>query len=158
MAHIVRTTRNLHPMPYYPQTEAAAIPDSAPLTDRFSSASTFVSLHPQTTISLVRLPVVIHCLAMALNCLESHLELLPTEIIREVVNNLCTWDITELSCVSRKLRKVCLPSLFRRVKFEFSQSGFDKLQSLLKSDARHHVVSFTYDAPELLKPGKRCLW
>lgn len=95
---------------------------------------------------------------MALDYLQSHLERLPTEIIRDVVDNLTFWDITELSCVSRRLRKVCLPSLFRRVKFEFSQSGFDKLQSLLKSDARHHVVFFTYDAPELLRLGKRCLW
>ena len=81
----------------------------------------------------------------------------PTEIIRDIVDNLSFWDIIELSYVSKRLRKVCLPSIFHRVKFEFSQSGLDKLQSLLKSDTRHYVVFFTYEAPELLKTGKRFL-
>ena len=94
---------------------------------------------------------------MALDGLKSHLELLLTEIIRDIVNNLSFWDITELSYISKRLRKVSLPSIFHRVKFKFLKSGLDKLQSLLKSDIHHHVVFFTYKAPELLKTSKRFL-
>jgi hypothetical protein len=39
-----------------------------------------------------------------------------------------------------------------------SQAGFEGLKNILKSDARHHVVSFTYAVPELLKTGKYFLW
>lgn len=38
--------------------------------------------------------------------------------------------------------------------FQFSEAGFDKLKSLLKPDTCHHVVSFTYVVPALLKTGK----
>jgi hypothetical protein len=58
----------------------------------------------------------------------------------------------------QRLREVCLSSLFRNVRFSFSKGGFDELKSLLKSDVRHHVVSFTYDIPELLKTGNYLLW
>ena len=47
-----------------------------------------------------------------------------------------------------------MASLFHQVEFQFSEAGFDELKSLLKSDVRHHVVSFTYVVPELLKTGK----
>ena len=87
------------------------------------------------------------------NCLET----LPTEILRTVIDLLTPWDIKRLSCTSNQLREVCLPSLFRRVHFEFSQDSFEELKSFLQSDVRHHVISFTYKVPELLKPGKNLL-
>ncbi|KAG0644948.1 hypothetical protein D0Z07_9341 [Hyphodiscus hymeniophilus] len=81
----------------------------------------------------------------------NRLETLPTEIFRIIINFLCPWDVKDLSRSSKRLREACLPSLFRRVKFQFSQAGFDGLKNLLKSDARNHIVSFTYVVPELLK-------
>jgi hypothetical protein len=49
----------------------------------------------------------------------SGLESLPTEILRDIVDLLPLQDIKQLSCASKRLREICLPSLFRRVKFEF---------------------------------------
>jgi hypothetical protein len=48
------------------------------------------------------------------------LESLPTEILRDMVDLLPLQDIKQLSCASKRLREICLPSLFRRVKFESS--------------------------------------
>jgi hypothetical protein len=84
----------------------------------------------------------------------TRLETLPTEIFRIIIDFLTPWVVKDLSRASKRLRESCLPSLFRRVKFQFSEAGFDGLKSLLKSDARNHIVSFTYVVPELLKAGK----
>jgi hypothetical protein len=83
-----------------------------------------------------------------------YLETLPTEILRDIVDHLSFRDVEPLSLASRRLREVCLPSLFRRVKFEFSEVGFERLETIIGSDVRHHVVSFKYVVPELLKDGK----
>jgi hypothetical protein len=84
----------------------------------------------------------------------NRLETLPTEISRIIIDFLRPWEVKDLSRASKRLREACLPSLFRRVEFQFSEAGFDGLKSLLKSDARNHIVSFTYAVPELLKAGK----
>jgi hypothetical protein len=84
----------------------------------------------------------------------NRLETLPTEIFRIILDFLRRSDVKDLSRASKRLREACLPSLFRRVEFQFSEAGFDELKSLLKSDARNHIVSFTYAVPELLKAGK----
>lgn len=91
---------------------------------------------------------------MSLDCPKTRLELLPTEILRMIVDLLRCWEIKPLSCASKRPRKVVLPSLFRRVEFQFSEAGFDELESLLKSDARLHVVSFNYVVPQPLKTVK----
>ena len=59
------------------------------------------------------------------------LELLPTEILYGIVKRLDSRAIKKLSCISRRMRDVCLPSLFRRVSIEFSNAGFDVLENLL---------------------------
>jgi hypothetical protein len=84
----------------------------------------------------------------------THLGTLPVEILHRVVNLLPPLDIKSLSCASKWLREVCLPSVFRRVRFRFALAGFDGLKGVLKSDIRRCVVSFTYVVPELLKTGK----
>jgi hypothetical protein len=84
----------------------------------------------------------------------SRLETLPTEIFRIIINFLTPWAVKDLSRTSKRLREACLPSLFRRIEFQFSEAGFDGLKSLLKSDARNYIVSFTYAVPELLKASK----
>ena len=84
----------------------------------------------------------------------NRLETLPTEISHIIIDFLTPWNVKDLSRVSKRLREACKPSLFRRVKFQFSEAGFDGLKSLLKSDARNHIASFTYAVPELLKAGK----
>ncbi|KAH8799386.1 hypothetical protein F5884DRAFT_811731 [Xylogone sp. PMI_703] len=82
---------------------------------------------------------------------RSRLENLPPEISRVIIDLLAPWNVKNLSLSSKRLREVCLPSLFRSVEFPFSDAGFDGLKSLMKSDARYHVASFTYAVPELLK-------
>ena len=83
----------------------------------------------------------------------SRLETLPTEILHAVVGLLPVWKIKSLSCASKQLRQACLPIIFRRVKFKFSLSGMEELRAFLKSEVCGHVVSFTYEITELLKPG-----
>ncbi|KAJ9315767.1 hypothetical protein DTO271D3_4023 [Paecilomyces variotii] len=83
---------------------------------------------------------------------NTFLELLPTEILYDIRDLLQIQDIKHLSCVSKKLRQICLPLLFHEVKFRFSKPGFDELRSFIESEVRHYTVSFTYVAPQLLRP------
>ncbi|KAE8384352.1 hypothetical protein BDV23DRAFT_177127 [Aspergillus alliaceus] len=71
----------------------------------------------------------------------SHIKLLPVKILYIL-----------LSLVSKYLRQVCLPSLFQKIKFKFSATRLDKLQCILRADIYQHVISVTYNVPELLKP------
>jgi hypothetical protein len=90
---------------------------------------------------------------MNLRSQNTHFETLTAEALYVVIDLLSLSEIKQLSCTNTRLREACLPFLFRYVKFQFSEAGFDDLRSLL-SDARQHVVSFTYIVPELLNPGK----
>jgi hypothetical protein len=91
---------------------------------------------------------------MSLSYQKSHFETLTAEALHVVIDLLPHWEIKQLSCANKQLREACLPFLFRHVEFQFSKAGFEDLRSLLKSEARQHVVSLTYIAPELLNPGK----
>ncbi|ATY61392.1 F-box Skp2 [Cordyceps militaris] len=84
----------------------------------------------------------------------TRLERLPTEIVHAVVGFLKPWDVKKLSYTSKRLRQACLPTIFRRVEFEFSLHGIGELKDLLKSDVRSHVRSFSYELTGLLKPAK----
>jgi hypothetical protein len=79
---------------------------------------------------------------------------LPPDILHGVVDLLRLQEIKDMSCDSTRMREACLPSLFRRVKFEFSEAGLRELRGILKLDVRCHVVSFTYAVPDLFVPGK----
>jgi len=46
-----------------------------------------------------------------------------------------------------------MPSLFSCVQIPFSTDGFNRIRSLMNTDARYYIGSFTYMVPELLKPG-----
>ena len=98
---------------------------------------------------------------VATKCLETGntvgLESLPTELLRIVVDLLPFQDIKELSYTSKQLRGVYLPSLFRSLKFEFSQAGFEQLESIIELDIRYHMVSFTYIVLDLLRDSKYLL-
>lgn len=74
----------------------------------------------------------------------SRLETLPPEILHNAVELLPLSAIKALSCASKRLREVCLPTLFRRVKFEFSEAGLEELKGIVKS---------TYAVPDLFVPG-----
>jgi hypothetical protein len=83
----------------------------------------------------------------------TRLETLPTEILLAVVDHLPVWEIKDLSRASKRHRQACLSTLFRHVKFEFSQAGVEGLNDLLKSNVCGHIASFTYEITELLNPG-----
>ncbi|CBF84454.1 uncharacterized protein ANIA_11158 [Aspergillus nidulans FGSC A4] len=83
------------------------------------------------------------------------MELLPTEILFDIVEHLCNRETKTLSLVSKRVRDVCLPVLFRKINIEFSTEGFDLLESLLKSSIRRYIVSFQYIVPKLVKPQIR---
>ncbi|KAJ5183278.1 hypothetical protein N7492_000894 [Penicillium capsulatum] len=85
---------------------------------------------------------------------SAFLEFFPTEILYSIVKYLYFWEVKSLSCVSRRMRDVCVPTLFRNISFEFSDAGFDVLESLLQSQLRQYVASIEYVVPKLLKPGK----
>lgn len=98
---------------------------------------------------------------MIMNHSKPHLDLLHSSILYRVAIYLGPWDIEELSCVNKRLRAASLSVLFRAVKFEFSKTGLNGLERISDSDIRQHVVSLTYVAPEILKPGKiifLCPW
>ncbi|KAH6662963.1 hypothetical protein B0J14DRAFT_621705 [Halenospora varia] len=82
---------------------------------------------------------------------RSRLETLSIEIFYNIIDLLTPWDVKDLSRASKRVRELCLLSLFRCVEFPFSNAGFDGLTSLTKSDTRYHVVSLTYTVPQLLK-------
>ncbi|PMD18670.1 hypothetical protein NA56DRAFT_526002, partial [Hyaloscypha hepaticicola] len=79
------------------------------------------------------------------------LETLLIEIFRIIINLLTPWNIKDLSYISKRLREVYLLFLFYYIEFQFSETGFNRLKSLLKSNIRNHIISFTYIIPELLK-------
>ncbi|KAJ6018501.1 hypothetical protein N7522_001965 [Penicillium canescens] len=83
------------------------------------------------------------------------MELLPTEILFGIVKYLDNWEVKQLSLSSRRMRDVCLPTLFRKLSIEFSNEGFDLLESVLESNLHRYIVSFEYVAPMLLKPEIR---
>ena len=85
--------------------------------------------------------------AMSLRSQNSYFETLTAESLYLVIDLLLLSEIKQLSCTNTLLRRACLPFLFHHVKFQFSESGFNDLRSLLNSEAHQHVVSFTYMAP-----------
>ncbi|KAL2846619.1 hypothetical protein BJY01DRAFT_263266 [Aspergillus pseudoustus] len=80
------------------------------------------------------------------------LQVLPTEVLHLILANLPSWEIKDFSLVSRRLRDVCLPFLFHRVRFKFSEAGLDGLQQLKHSPVHLHVRSLVYTVPELIRP------
>jgi hypothetical protein len=56
---------------------------------------------------------------------------LPPDILYGVVDLLQLQEIKDMSCASTRMREACLPSLFRRVKFEFSEAGLRELRGIL---------------------------
>ncbi|KAF3012718.1 hypothetical protein E8E15_004220 [Penicillium rubens] len=78
--------------------------------------------------------------------------LLPSEIILQIVESLSRFELKTFSCINKRLRELCVPSIFSKVKFEFSKSGLEALNHLLGSDVRRHVRSMTYVTTELLEP------
>lgn len=84
----------------------------------------------------------------------ARLEILPAEILRDIVKRLAGVDVLEISRVSRRLRDICAPYLFHDLRIQFSVEGLDRLQQLIGCDVRQHVVSLTYVIPELFPPGK----
>jgi hypothetical protein len=82
------------------------------------------------------------------------MESLPIEIVFGIVECLDIGEVKQLSLSSRRMRGVCLPSLFRKLTIEFSRKGFDLLESVLKSNLHKYIVSLEYICPMLLKPGK----
>lgn len=81
--------------------------------------------------------------------------LLPSEIILQIVESLSRFELKTFSCINKRLRELCVPSIFSKVKFELSKSGLETLNHLLESDVRRHVRSMTYVTTELLEPGKK---
>jgi hypothetical protein len=82
------------------------------------------------------------------------LQSLPAEIMHLILTSLNSCEIKAFSLVNRRLRDVCLPSLFYRVRFNFSKAGLDGLQQLGNSTVRLHVKSLRYTVPQLINPGK----
>lgn len=82
------------------------------------------------------------------------MELLPTEILFGILNCLANREIKQLSLTSRRMRDVCLPVLFCKISIEFSNKGFNLLESILESNVHRYIVSFEYVVPMLLNPGK----
>lgn len=83
----------------------------------------------------------------------SRLDLLPIELL-DMILDFLRGDVESLSRTCKTLRAVSSRVLFANVKFEFSESGLEGMERPAKSDVRHHVISFTYEVPDILDPGK----
>lgn len=70
------------------------------------------------------------------------MELLLIEILFDIVRCLNSTETKTLSFVSKRMRDVCLPTLFRKVSIKFSTKGFDLLESLLKSSLYRYIIFF----------------
>lgn len=92
--------------------------------------------------------------SLTMKCPEVRLDFLPSDLLCRVVGFLPAWEIEKFSCVNKRLREVSLPVLFRAVRFEYSKASLNGLKRLSNSDIRQQVVSLTYIAPEILKPGE----
>lgn len=91
---------------------------------------------------------------MAINPSKSScFETLLTEISRSIIDLLAFWEVKRLSHASKRVREACLLSLFCCIEIAFSDDGFNGLKSLIESDTRYYIVSFTYVVLELLKAG-----
>ena len=56
------------------------------------------------------------------------LQALPTEILHLILTSLESWEIKAFSLVNRRLRVICLPYLFYRVRFNLLEAGLNRLQ------------------------------
>ena len=88
-----------------------------------------------------------------IDCLNN-MELLPSEIIFGIVKYLDNREVKQLSRSSRRMRDVCLPSLFRKLSVKFSNKGLSLLESILKSNLDRYILSFESVALMILKPSK----
>ncbi|KAH7370278.1 hypothetical protein BKA65DRAFT_522102 [Rhexocercosporidium sp. MPI-PUGE-AT-0058] len=88
--------------------------------------------------------------------LEYHQPFLDIKVTSITFPRLWKNDTLNLSRTSKSVREACLPCLFHSVEILFSTDGFNGLKSLIESDARYHIVSFTYVVPKLLKPNFSC--
>jgi hypothetical protein len=86
---------------------------------------------------------------------QARLDSLPVGVFNMIVDSLSTIEVKYLSCISKSLRKICVPHIFHNITLEFSKSGFEEIRQLAISKIRQHVVSFTCLAPELLNPSER---
>ncbi|RDW93148.1 uncharacterized protein DSM5745_00470 [Aspergillus mulundensis] len=79
---------------------------------------------------------------------------LPTELFDEIRYDdvLSDEDIISLSCVCKRFRKLCVPSIFDSVRFSCSKFGLENLRDWAKSELRHHAIFFAYWIPPFLDP------
>ncbi|KAL4924647.1 uncharacterized protein BDV17DRAFT_274168, partial [Aspergillus undulatus] len=82
---------------------------------------------------------------------------LPIELLSMIVELSMEDDAIRLSCVSRKLRAVCVPYLFKTICITFSASGLERLRYISSSTFAQHVKVVRYKVPELIDPYV-CSW
>ncbi|KAL4903478.1 hypothetical protein BDW74DRAFT_156460 [Aspergillus multicolor] len=79
---------------------------------------------------------------------------LPTELLDEIRfdDDLLDRDIISLSCVCKRFRQLCVPSIFGSVSFSCSRFGLENLREWTNSELRHHAMFFAYWIPPFLDP------
>ncbi|RAL15891.1 uncharacterized protein BO97DRAFT_176793 [Aspergillus homomorphus CBS 101889] len=79
------------------------------------------------------------------------LEALPGEIHYAIFDYLQFTTLKNVSCVSKCLRTMVLPLVFRHIVVKFSQSSLDCLNDLAASNLRHLVTSLEFQACGITK-------
>lgn len=78
------------------------------------------------------------------------LELLPTEILYGIVKRLDNRVIKRLSCISRQMGDICLPSLFRKVSIEYLHAGY----GVSRGDGENTTVGLVYHEKTMVFPPR----
>ena len=90
---------------------------------------------------------------MATDTVTICLQNLPLELLYLIAEGLPFKDLLKLSCVSRKMRNVAIPRLFRNYTVMFSEEGFNKLRGFCESTLCENVLSLKYIVSDFIEPG-----
>jgi hypothetical protein len=83
----------------------------------------------------------------------SYIQQLPTEILIIIVRELSLLNsVDSLSLVNQRLRMICSPYLFQKLKIPFSLAGQERLRHVSSSHLAAHVRTLRYEPTELIEP------
>ncbi|KAL4744731.1 uncharacterized protein BDW70DRAFT_154469 [Aspergillus foveolatus] len=83
---------------------------------------------------------------------SNRLDRLPTELLNIIIGFTEDNALRSLSCVSRGLRVICIPYLFKTLHVTFSVAGFRRLEQVSDSELAQYVKEVHYQVPELIDP------
>lgn len=82
------------------------------------------------------------------------LQQLPDELLLDILHVVdCLSSIRDLSLVSWRLRRLCIPILFRQYGVQFRAASFDRLARFSATPFAQFVNEIVYTVPQFVGPG-----